>query len=155
MNRDLPKIKNILLRLINIYQRVIELINKERECLIKIDSNGLIEIVQQKQIFAEEIEKTENELKDVLSKNGVDTINEFLFFASKNNYVDDVRVLNGKLKETLEEFRLKSEVNRMIAQEHAEFFTGLLNLYASFFSNSNYDKNAKTNIGTQIMSVRV
>ncbi len=155
MNRDLPKIKNILLRLINIYQRVIELINKEREYLIKIDSNGLIEIVQQKQIFAEEIEKTENELKDVLSKNGVDTINEFLFFASKNNYVDDVRVLNGKLKETLEEFRLKSEVNRMIAQEHAEFFTGLLNLYASFFSNSNYDKNAKTNIGTQIMSVRV
>ena len=155
MNRDLPKIKNILLRLINIYQRVIELINKEREYLIKIDSNGLIEIVQQKQIFAEEIEKTENELKDVLLKNGVDTINEFLFFASKNNYVDDVRVLNGKLKETLEEFRLKSEVNRMIAQEHAEFFTGLLNLYASFFSNSNYDKNAKTNIETQIMSVRV
>jgi len=155
VNRDLPIIRNILSRLINIYERVIELINKERDCLIRVDSNGLMEIVQQKQLFAEEIEKAESELRDVLSRNGVETINEFLFFASEKNYVDDVRILNGKLKETLEEFRLKSEVNRMIAQEHAEFFTGLLNLYASFFSNSNYDKNAKTNIGTQIMSVRV
>ncbi len=155
MNRDLPLVKDILSRLIDIYQNVNKLINKERDCLIRVDSDGLIEIVQQKQLFAEEIEKAENELRDILSRNGVETINEFLFFASEKNYVDDVRILNGKLKETLEEFRLKNEVNRMIAQEHAEFFAGLLNLYASFFSNSNYDKNAKTNIGTQIMSVRV
>ncbi len=155
MNRDLPLVKDILARLIDIYQNVNELISKERDCLIRVDSDGLIEIVQQKQLFAEKIEKAENELRDILSRNGVETINEFLFFASEKNYVDDVRILNGKLKETLEEFRLKNEVNRMIAQEHAEFFAGLLNLYASFFSNSNYDKNAKTNIGTQIMSVRV
>ncbi len=155
MNSDLTLIKNVLNELITIYQDATDLMDKEREHLIKVDSDKLIDVIKQKQILADRIKESEEQLKDILTKNGVDTINEFLFFVSEKNYVDDIRVLNGKLKATLDNFRLKSDVNKMIAQEHVEFFTGLLNIYASFFSSANYDKDAKTNIGTQIMSVRV
>ncbi len=155
MNNDLALIKNVLSGLITIYQNATELMDKEREHLIKVDSDKLMDVIKQKQVLANKIKKSEEQLKDILTRNGADTINEFLFFASEKDYVDDIRVLNGKLKSTIDNFRIKSDVNKMIAQEHVEFFTGLLNIYASFFSSANYDKDAKTNIGTQIMSVRV
>lgn len=155
MNKDLAVLKDTLNSLIESYQKVLKLLDKERECLIKIHSNGLIEVLRQKQTIAEKINVAEKKLKTLLDKHSLENINEFLFFASKNNYVDDVRVLNGKLKTLLQQFTLKSEVNRMIAQEHLEFFSGLLAIYASLFSSVNYDKNASTNIGTQIMNVRV
>ncbi len=155
MNKDLATLKDTLNSLIESYQKVLKLLDKERECLIKIHSNGLIEVLRQKQTIAEKINVAEKKLKTLLDKHSLENINEFLFFASKNNYVDDVRVLNGKLKTLLQQFTLKSEVNRMIAQEHLGFFSGLLAIYASLFSSVNYDKNASTNIGTQIMNVRV
>lgn len=155
MNKDLAALKDTLNSLIESYQKVLKLLDKERECLIKVHSNGLIEILRQKQTIAEKISAAEKKLKTLLDKYSLENINEFLFFASKNNYVDDVRVLNGKLKTLLQQFALKSEVNRMIAQEHLEFFSGLLAIYANLFSSVNYDKNASTNIGTQIMNVRV
>ena len=155
MSRDLILIKNVLSELITVYQNAIELIDKEREHLITVDSDKLIDVIEQKQALANRIKESEGQLKKILTRNGVNTINEFLFFASEKNFVDDIRVLNGKLKFILDKFRLKSDINKMIAQEHVEFFTGLLNIYASFFPNANYDKDAKTNIETQIMSVRV
>ncbi len=155
MSSDLILIRNVLSELITVYQNAIELIDKEREHLIKVDSDKLIDVIEQKQVLANRIKESEGQLKKILTRNGVNTINEFLFFASEKNFVDDIRVLNGKLKFILDKFRLKSDINKMIAQEHVEFFTGLLNIYASFFSNANYDKDAKTNIEAQIMSVRV
>ena len=118
MNKDLAALKDTLNSLIESYQKVLKLLDKERECLIKVHSNGLIEILRQKQTIAEKISAAEKKLKTLLDKYSLENINEFLFFASKNNYVDDVRVLNGKLKTLLQQFALKSEVNRMIAQEH-------------------------------------
>lgn len=154
MNRRLRALKYILKGLVLIYERALELLDKEAHYLIKVDSDGLIEVLQKKQALAETIGVLEDKLKEFLESNGFENISEFLFFASRDNYVDDLRVLNGKLKSLLEKFELKSEVNRMIAKEHLEFFNGLLSFYATLLSGGKYDKNANPDYDTQLMSVR-
>ncbi len=155
MNKSLRFLKYTLKGLVVVYERALELLNKERECLVKIDSDGLIQVLQKKQFLAEKISILEERLKEFLSVNGVENVSEYLFFVSRDNFVDDVRVLNGKLKDLLEKFQVKSEVNKIIAKEHLEFFNGLLSFYASLISNGNYDKNANPNYDAQLMSVRV
>ncbi|WP_022669824.1 flagellar export chaperone FlgN [Hippea alviniae] len=151
----LCQLKEILSNLIKGYEKMIEIAEKERKHLIEVDSDKMVEVIQEKEKLINELIKSEEKLKQLLDIYNVDSINEFLFFASENNFVDDLRVLNGKLKEKIKEFKIKEEVNRMIATEHLRFFSGLLNVYANLLTGENYDKNATRNIKTNIMSVRV
>ncbi|WP_025270393.1 flagellar protein FlgN [Hippea sp. KM1] len=152
---SLDRLKGLLLKLIDRYESLIDLANQERECLIAIDADGLEEATNKKQMIFNEIGKIQKQLKDFLQVYDADTINEFLFFASRDIDVDDVRVLNGKLHEKLKEFKIKSEINRMIATEHLSFFGSLLNLYGGLLSTENYNKQAQKNLNTQLMNMRV
>jgi len=154
VSKKLRALRFILKGLVLVYERALELLEKETHYLIKVDSDGLMEVLQKKQALAESIGILEDKLKEFLDSSGCENISEFLFFASRDNFVDDLRVLNGKLKNLLERFELKSEVNRMIAKEHLEFFNGLLSFYAAVISGGKYDKNANPEYETQLMSVR-
>jgi len=150
----LCQLKDILTHLIEGYDKMIDIAKKERIYLVEVDSDKMAEVIQQKERVIDELLRTEESLKQLLDMHNVDSINEFLFFASENNFVDDIRVLNGKLQEKIKEFRIKEEVNRMIATEHLKFFNGLLNIYANLITGENYNKNATRNIKANIMSVR-
>ncbi|AEA33288.1 flagellar protein FlgN [Hippea maritima] len=148
-------LKDILNKFIDFYDELLKIVQEERKCLVNIDADGLEDITSKKQVFFNEIAKTQKKLKEFLDKFGFETINEFLFFASRDIDVDDLRVLNGKLQEKLKEFKIKSEINRMIATEHLSFFGSLLNLYGGLLSGENYNKQAQKNINTQLMNLRV
>ena len=152
---SLLNLEGVLNRLIELYEKLVELTEKERKYLINIDGEGLEKLTKQKQLIADELESKKNQLKEILSLYDAENISEFLFIVSENRKVDHLRMLNGKLRKTIDEFVLKSNVNKMIATENLQFFNGLLNLYGSLFSKENYDKNAQTPINGQIMSVRV
>ncbi len=155
MSNELLVLKNILKALIKLYRNAIVLTIQERACLIEIYSDNLIEIIKKKQHLSNIILKLENKLKKILAKYNAKNISELLSLKHDDIHAKNIETLNEELKKTIYEFKTKNDINRTIAKEHLEFFTGLLSVYASFLSSANYDRHAKTTIDSQTMNVRV
>ncbi len=154
---DIAKTKEVLSSLEEVYENLLSVMEQERECLVSMDLKNLMKTVELKQYLGLKLKNLEFELKKVLDKYSVSNISEFLFLVSEDNYVDDVRVLNGQLQEKMEKFNRQFEINTAITKESVSFYNGLMNIYAELFKNNNenYDKDASVNIKQESMSVRV
>jgi flagellar biosynthesis/type III secretory pathway chaperone len=154
---DLVKLKDMLGSFSNLYDSLLALAEQEREYLVNIDIKNLMKVVELKQYIGLKLKKLEDELKGVLDKYKAENVSEFLFIVSQDAYVDDIRVLNGMLREKISEYNKQSEINRMITEESVSFYGGLMNIYAELFKNVNesYDKDASVSINQQTVSVRV
>jgi hypothetical protein len=154
---NLDKVKEILTSFIDIYKELLSILQKEREYLVNIDTENLLNIVELKQYVGLKIKSLEDSLKSILSEYGVESINEFLFVVSKDNSVDDIRILNGMLLELMDKFAKESVVNRMITNESISFYNSMVSMYMGFVKNQseNYDKDATIGITQRALSVKV
>ncbi len=154
---DLDRVKKIMISLTDIYNELLSLVKKERECLMNIDTENLVKIIELKQYMGLKIRSVEDELKNIFLKYNAESISEFLFLISREKNVDHIRVINGKLLELMNKFNKESAVNRMITQESVSFYNSMVNMYMSFIrnQNENYDKDATIGITQRALSVKV
>ncbi len=154
---DLEKVNSIMTSIVSIYEELLSVLKDEREYLINLDMENLSKVIELKQYIGLNLKNLEDELKNVLNEYGADNINEFLFMASKQNSIDHIRVINGKLLELMDKFNKESVVNRMITQESVSFYNSMVNMYMGFVKNQseNYDKDATIGITQRALSVKV
>ena len=154
---DLLKVKELLVSFKELYENLLSVVEQEGTYLVNIDIKSLIKIVELKQYIGLKLKNLEDELKNIFEKYNVSTISEFLFVVSEDNYVDDIRILNGMLQEKITKFNKLMEINRLITEESVSFYSSLMNVYMEIFkeSNESYDKDASVSIKQQSVSVRV
>ncbi len=154
---DLSKIYKILSSLLQIYKELFNIAKNEREYLINLNIEKLTETIELKQYISLNIKKLEDSLKDILLKYNVESINEFLLIADKKDNVDDVRLINGKLKETIETVKREFNINQIITNESVSFYNSMIDMYMGFLKNrgNNYDKDAAIEIAQNSVGLKV
>jgi len=107
------------------YEHLIELSLKERAYLITMDSEGLLNILKEKEDYLNELNRCLNHIKSI----GTQKLH-------LSNY-------KSKIIELSSRFLFENTINAKIAQQHLAFSHSILNLYTNFIQiNQTYNKKA-------------
>ncbi|WP_291492149.1 hypothetical protein [Desulfurella sp.] len=107
------------------FECLIEISRKERICLIAIDTDGILSVLQEKETHLNNINTNLNKLQ----KLGVSKA-----FLSK---------YESKIIEISSKFLYENSINEKIAKQHLAFSTSMLNLYTNFMQlNQTYNNKA-------------
>ncbi len=119
------QIKLLIENIIASYESLIELSQKERTCLITMDTDSILPIIQEKEKHLHII----NECLKKLEK--LDTL-KLKILQYKNKIIE----LSSK-------FLYENSINEKIAKQHLAFSQSMLNLYAGFLQlHQTYDNKA-------------
>ncbi|MGC8790213.1 MAG: hypothetical protein ACP5PO_01685 [Desulfurella sp.] len=107
------------------YERLIEISRKERACLITVDTDGILSILQEKETYLNIINTNLNKLKELGVSKAI------------------ISKYESKIIEISSKFLYENSINEKIAKQHLAFSTSMLNLYASFMHlNQTYNNKA-------------
>ncbi len=153
------KLKGVLSSLVDIYEKLLSANMQERESLVNMDTENMIRTIEIEQYLSLKIQEHKTSLKNILQDANAENVSEFLFLASKNEDVDDLRILNGKLQTLVSQFERDKEINKMIVEENISFYNNIMDLYSTILDKKSqrYNKDAEMSVNhiNKAVSVRV